>query len=60
MPLGLKDLYYTKGVKNTAGSRIFDDFVPDYDCTVMARFREAGAILMGKLNMHQFRLRTHG
>ncbi len=54
VPLGLKDLYYTKGVKNTAGSRIFDDFVPDYDCTVMARFREAGAILMGKLNMHQF------
>ena len=68
VPLGLKDLYYTKGVKNTAGSRIFDDFIPDYDCTVMARFREAGAILMGKLNMHQFaygptrrerRLRTH-
>ena len=54
VPLGLKDLYYTRGVKNTAGSRIFDDFVPDYDCTVMARFRQAGAILMGKLNMHQF------
>ena len=54
IPLGLKDLYYTKGVRNTAGSRVYDDFSPDFDCTVMARFREAGAILLGKLNLHQF------
>ena len=54
VPLALKDLYYTEGVKNTSGSRIFDDFVPGYDCTVMAKFRQAGAILLGKLNMHQF------
>ncbi len=54
IPLGLKDLYYVKGVRNTAGSRIFDDFVPDFDSTIAARFAGAGAILLGKLNMHQF------
>ena len=53
VPLGLKDLYYTKGVRNTSGSRLFDDFIPDDDCTIAARFREAGTILLGKLNMHQ-------
>ncbi len=53
IPLGLKDLYYTRGVRNTSGSRLFDDFIPDADCTIAARFREAGTILLGKLNMHQ-------
>ena len=53
IPLGLKDLYYARGVRNTSGSRIFDDFVPEQDCTIAARFREAGTILLGKLNMHQ-------
>ncbi len=54
VPLGLKDLYYVRGVRNTSGSRIYDTFVPDYDCTIAARFRDAGAILLGKLNLHQF------
>ena len=54
IPLALKDLYYVRGVRNTAGSRVYDDFSPDFDCTVMARFREAGTILLGKLNLHQF------
>ncbi len=54
VPLALKDLYYVKGIRNTSGSRLYDDFVPDYDCTIAARFREAGAILLGKLNLHQF------
>ena len=54
IPVGLKDLYYVKGVRNTSGSKIYDDFVPDYDGTVAARYKEAGAILLGKLNMHQF------
>ena len=53
IPLGLKDLYYSKGVRNTSGTRIFDEYVPDFDCTVAAKFNEAGAILMGKLNLHQ-------
>ena len=54
IPVGLKDLYNTGGIRTTSGSRIFDNFIPERDCTVAARFREAGAILLGKLNMHQF------
>ena len=54
IPVGLKDLFNTGGVRTTSGSRIYDTFIPTEDCTVAARFREAGAILLGKLNMHQF------
>ncbi len=54
VPVGLKDLYYVAGVPNTAGSRIFDDFVPDHDGASAESLKEAGAILMGKLNLHQF------
>jgi aspartyl-tRNA(Asn)/glutamyl-tRNA(Gln) amidotransferase subunit A len=54
IPVGLKDLFNTGGVRTTSGSRIFDNFIPEQDCTVAARFQQAGAILLGKLNMHQF------
>ena len=54
IPVALKDLFNTGGVRTTSGSRIYDTFIPSEDCTVAARFREAGAILLGKLNMHQF------
>ena len=54
IPVGLKDLFNTAGVRTTSGSRILDNFVPTEDCTVAARFQRAGAILLGKLNMHQF------
>src|SRR5918992_5964433 len=54
IPVGLKDLFNTGGVRTTSGSRIFDNFIPERDCTVAARFQQAGAILLGKLNMHQF------
>ena len=54
IPVGLKDLFNTAGVKTTSGSRILDNFIPDQDCTVASRFQQAGAILLGKLNMHQF------
>jgi aspartyl-tRNA(Asn)/glutamyl-tRNA(Gln) amidotransferase subunit A len=53
IPVGLKDLFNTGGIRTTSGSRIFDNFVPQEDCTVAARFHLAGAILLGKLNMHQ-------
>ena len=56
IPIGLKDLYYTKGVRTTVGSKIMGDFVPDYDAAVTERFRDAGAILLGKLQMHEFAL----
>ena len=52
IPVGLKDLFNTAGVKTTSGTRIYDNFVPEEDCTVATRFGQAGAILLGKLNMH--------
>jgi aspartyl-tRNA(Asn)/glutamyl-tRNA(Gln) amidotransferase subunit A len=54
VPVGLKDLYCTRGVKTTAGSRILGDWVPAEDATVVSRLAGAGAIMLGKLNMHEF------
>jgi aspartyl-tRNA(Asn)/glutamyl-tRNA(Gln) amidotransferase subunit A len=54
IPYALKDLYYVKGVRNTSGSKIFDRFIPDFDSAVAARLKGAGAILLGKLNLHPF------
>ena len=54
IPVGLKDLYYTKGVRTTIGSKILRDFVPDTDAAVTERFNRAGAVMMGKLQMHEF------
>ena len=56
IPVGLKDLYYTRGVRTTAGSEILRDFVPDCDSAAAERFSAAGAVLMGKLQMHEFAL----
>ena len=56
IPIGLKDLYYTKDIPTTVGSRILRGFVPDYDAAVVERFDDAGAILLGKLQMHEFAL----
>lgn len=49
VPVGLKDIFCSAGVPTTACSRLFADFVPDYDATCVARLRQAGAIMMGKL-----------
>ncbi len=54
IPVALKDLCCTKGVRTTAGSKILADYVPDYDSTVWARLAEQGAVLLGKLNLHEF------
>lgn len=54
VPVGFKDLYCTKGVKTTGGSKILADWVPEEDATVVARLAGAGAIALGKLNMHEF------
>ncbi|MBI1959376.1 MAG: Asp-tRNA(Asn)/Glu-tRNA(Gln) amidotransferase subunit GatA, partial [Candidatus Rokubacteria bacterium] len=54
VPIALKDLLCTRGIRTTCGSRILDRFVPPYDATVMARLRAAGAVLLGKLNMDEF------
>jgi aspartyl-tRNA(Asn)/glutamyl-tRNA(Gln) amidotransferase subunit A len=54
VPVGLKDLYCTRGTRTTAGSKILADWVPEEDATVVSRLVGAGAIVLGKLNMHEF------
>ena len=54
IPIGLKDLIDTAGVRTTAGSAIFADRVPSEDAEVVRRLKAAGAVLVGKLNMHEF------
>jgi aspartyl-tRNA(Asn)/glutamyl-tRNA(Gln) amidotransferase subunit A len=54
VPIALKDLFDTRGVRTTGGSLILKDHVPDGDATVVRRLHEAGAIVLGKLNMHEF------
>ena len=54
IPIGLKDLYFTKGVRTTIGSKIMRDFVPETDAAVTEKFKGAGAIIIGKLQMHEF------
>ena len=54
VPIGLKDLLYTKGVRTTGGSKILADFRPDFDATSWARLKAQGAVMLGKLNLHEF------
>ncbi len=54
IPIALKDLFDTAGVKTTAGSAVFADRVPTQDAEVVRRLKQAGAVLVGKLNMHEF------
>ena len=54
IPLAYKDEFYTKGVLTTCGSRILSEFVPDYDATAVAKLHQAGAIMLGKLNMTEW------
>jgi aspartyl-tRNA(Asn)/glutamyl-tRNA(Gln) amidotransferase subunit A len=54
IPIALKDLCYTQGILTTGGSKIFAEFVPGFDCTIWTRLEQAGAVLLGKLNLHEF------
>ena len=54
IPVAVKDLFATKGIRTTAGSRILADWIPDEDATVVGKLREAGAVLLGKLGLHEF------
>jgi aspartyl-tRNA(Asn)/glutamyl-tRNA(Gln) amidotransferase subunit A len=54
LALGIKDMFATKGVRTTAGSRILDNFVPTYESTVSANLWRDGAVMLGKLNNDEF------
>ncbi len=53
IPVALKDLFYTQGVRTTGGARLFEDHVPAHDAAVVERLRAGGAVLVGKTGMHE-------
>jgi aspartyl-tRNA(Asn)/glutamyl-tRNA(Gln) amidotransferase subunit A len=54
VPLAIKDVMITRGVKTTAGSKILGNFIPPYDCTAVACLEAAGAVILGKTNCDEF------
>ncbi len=54
VPIAIKDVMVTRGVRSTAGSRILENFIPPYDCTAVERLEAAGAIVLGKTNCDEF------
>jgi aspartyl-tRNA(Asn)/glutamyl-tRNA(Gln) amidotransferase subunit A len=60
IPVGIKDFYDTAGIKTTAGFKLFKDRVPGKDAVGVAKLKEAGAIIIGKMNMHRLGMGTTG
>jgi aspartyl-tRNA(Asn)/glutamyl-tRNA(Gln) amidotransferase subunit A len=54
VPVGIKDVMVTHGVRTTAGSKMLGDYIPPYDCTAVSRMEAAGAVVLGKLNCDEF------
>ena len=54
IPIGYKDIYCTRGVLTTGGSALLADWVPDFDCTCVARLQQAGMVMLGKVITHEF------
>ena len=60
IPVSIKDNFATRGVRTTAGAKALSDNIPDFDATVVTRLREAGAVSLGKTNMHEWAKGSHG
>jgi aspartyl-tRNA(Asn)/glutamyl-tRNA(Gln) amidotransferase subunit A len=56
IPIALKDLYETRGIRTTAGSKFYADYLPEADAFVVEKLQQAGTVLLGKLNMHEIAL----
>jgi Asp-tRNAAsn/Glu-tRNAGln amidotransferase A subunit and related amidases len=54
IPISVKDIFLTKGMRTTMGSRLFEHYIPDRDARVVSSLREAGAVVIGKTNLHEF------
>src|SRR5499427_4539723 len=54
VPVGIKDVMSTRGVRTTAGSKILEKYIPPFDCTAVARLEAAGAVVLGKMNCDEF------
>jgi aspartyl-tRNA(Asn)/glutamyl-tRNA(Gln) amidotransferase subunit A len=54
VPVAIKDVMSTRGVRTTAGSKMLDKYIPPYDCTAVARLEAAGAVVLGKTNCDEF------
>ena len=53
IPYAAKDLFYTKGIRTTVGTKFLADFVPDFDATIIEKLNAAGAVLVGKAGLHE-------
>lgn len=58
MPIGMKDLFATRGIRTTAASRMLENFVPEYESTISQKFIDAGTVLLGKTNLDEFAMGT--
>lgn len=54
VPVAIKDVMVTRGVRTTAGSKILENYIPPYDCTAVGRLESAGAVVLGKVNCDEF------